>query len=56
MLVGTRQDCAEALDFVARGLVKCSIETREMSDIGRTLQELEEGKVTGRVVINVAKA
>ncbi|ORY79258.1 chaperonin 10-like protein [Leucosporidium creatinivorum] len=53
-MVGTVTDAKEALSFAARGLVKCEVETRGMEDIEQTLQDLEAGRIAGRVVIKIA--
>lgn len=53
-MVGTVTDAKEALSFAARGLVKCEVETRGMEDIEQTLEDLEAGRIAGRVVIKIA--
>lgn len=54
-MTGTVTDAKEALDFAARGLVKCEIEMRQLEDIEQTLQDLEAGAIAGRVVIKIAE-
>lgn len=51
-IVGTRQDMVEALDFYARGLVRPTISKRPLTDINAVLDEMEHGKIDGRVVID----
>ncbi|GAA6005292.1 hypothetical protein JCM11491_002648 [Sporobolomyces phaffii] len=53
--VGTPNDAIEALEFAARGLVKCQIEEREFSAevIEKTLEDLHRGTVVGRVVMRI---
>ena len=50
-IVGTRQDMIEALDFYARGLVKPKCAVRELDDINAVFEEMQQGKIDGRVVI-----
>jgi propanol-preferring alcohol dehydrogenase len=49
-IVGTRQDAAEALDFAARGLVKCKVEKAKLDDVVNVLQRVRQNKVEGRIV------
>jgi propanol-preferring alcohol dehydrogenase len=53
-LVGTRADLKEALSFAANGQVKARIETARLDDVNEVLQRLRDGKVNGRVVLNLA--
>ncbi|UPO75920.1 alcohol dehydrogenase AdhP [Arthrobacter sp. Helios] len=50
-IVGTRQDMIEAIDFYDRGLIKPKVSTRGLDEINDVLEELEAGKVDGRVVV-----
>ncbi len=50
-IVGSRADAAEALDFAARGLVKCNVETAELKDINKVITRLRANKVEGRIVL-----
>lgn len=50
-IVGTRQDMAEALDFSARGLIHPTVSTRELGEINDIFDEMEHGRIDGRVVI-----
>ena len=50
-IVGTRQDMIEALDFYARGLVKPKCAVRELDDINAVFEEMQQGKIDGRIVI-----
>ncbi len=52
-IVGTRQDAAEALDFAARGLVKCSVETAKLADVNSVMTKLRSNKVSGRIVLKM---
>ncbi len=50
-IVGTRQDLAEAIDFYDRGLIHPKVSTRNLDEINAVMDELEHGKVDGRVVV-----
>lgn len=50
-IVGTRKDLQECLEFAADGKVKTIIETVKMDDINRVFEDLEQGKINGRIVI-----
>ena len=54
-IVGTRQDMAEALDFAARGLVKCDIHVDKIDNINTIVDNLRVGKIQGRTVIEFLK-
>ena len=54
-LVGTRQDLEEAFQFAAEGKVVPKVELRPLEDINDIFEEMEEGKITGRMVIDFAK-
>lgn len=50
-IVGTRQDMVEALDFYARGKVTPRVHSRRLAEINTVFQEMREGHIDGRVVI-----
>ncbi|MGW5240123.1 alcohol dehydrogenase AdhP [Monashia sp. NPDC004114] len=50
-IVGTRQDLAEALDFYARGHIHATVTTRRLDEINEVFDEMQHGKIDGRVVI-----
>ena len=50
-IVGTRQDMVEALDFYAAGKIKPTFSTRRLEEINDVFQEMRDGKIEGRVVI-----
>lgn len=50
-IVGTRQDLAEAIDFYDRGLIRPKVSTRNLDEINAVFEELEQGRVDGRVVV-----
>ena len=51
-LVGTRQDLAEAFQFAAEGKVVPKVALRKLEEINDIFEEMEEGKITGRMVID----
>jgi propanol-preferring alcohol dehydrogenase len=50
-IVGTRKDLREALDFAARGLVRCDVEVAPLKFINHIVARLRDGKIQGRVVV-----
>ncbi|PNZ68912.1 alcohol dehydrogenase AdhP [Staphylococcus croceilyticus] len=50
-LVGTRQDLKEAFQFAAEGKVVPKVQTRKLEEINDIFEEMEEGTITGRMVI-----
>ena len=55
-IVGTRKDLEEALGFAAQGKVKATIEQLPLESINEVFKRLKEGKVNGRVVLEVAQS
>ena len=53
-IVGTRKDLQECLQFAADGKVKAIIEVKSISDINEIFSDMEQGEITGRVVISMA--
>ena len=51
-LVGTREDLAEAFQFAAEGKVVPKVAKRPLADINDIFHEMEEGKITGRMVVD----
>lgn len=51
-LVGTREDLKEAFQFAAEGKVVPKVAMRPVEDINDIFDEMEAGKITGRVVID----
>ncbi|KAF2093390.1 GroES-like protein [Rhizodiscina lignyota] len=51
--VGNNSDVQEALDFVARGLVKPLLTVGEFKDLDRFMDDMETGKMIGRAVIKI---
>ena len=53
-IVGTRQDLDEALVFAAEGKVKATIEQLPLEAINDVFARMKEGRVNGRVVLDIA--
>lgn len=53
-LVGTRKDLEEAFQFGAEGLVVPKVEKRSIEEAPQIFKEMEEGKITGRMVIDMS--
>ncbi|WVQ81821.1 hypothetical protein IAT38_003948 [Cryptococcus sp. DSM 104549] len=51
--VGNRQDAIEALDIAAAGKVKVVFESKELDALKDVYEDLEHGKIAGRIVLNV---
>ena len=54
-LVGTRKDLEEAFQFGAEGLVVPKVQLRALDEAPAIFQEMREGKITGRMVIDMKK-
>ncbi|KAI5970285.1 ADH1 [Candida margitis] len=53
--VGTKRDTTEAVGFFARGLIKCPIKVVGMTEVGKVFEEMAEGKILGRYVLDTSK-
>jgi len=53
-ITGGRLDAKEALDLAVRGIVKCKVDVRDLDQLESTLEELEAGKIQGRVVLKIS--
>ena len=53
-LVGTRKDLEEAFMFGAEGLVNPIVQTRKLEEINEIFEEMESGKIQGRMVIDMS--
>lgn len=51
--VGTREDMRELFELAAKGEVRCHIETRPLDTVNEVLTELKNGKVIGRIVLEM---
>ncbi|MBF1801205.1 alcohol dehydrogenase AdhP [Alcanivorax sp. ST75FaO-1] len=52
-IVGTRQDLQEALDFAGEGKVKATVATEKLDNINDVFQRMLEGKIEGRIVLDM---
>ncbi|EME36313.1 Alcohol dehydrogenase [Kocuria palustris PEL] len=50
-IVGTRRDMEEALEFYSRGLIHPTFSRRPLNEINEVLDEMDHGKIEGRVVL-----
>lgn len=53
-IVGTRADLAEAIAFASEGKIRTRTHTAPLEDINRVLADLAEGRVDGRMVLQIA--
>nr|WP_298249183.1 alcohol dehydrogenase AdhP [uncultured Halomonas sp.] len=53
-IVGTRQDLQEALDFAGEGKVGATVATDRLENINDIFQRMIEGKIEGRVVLDMS--
>uniref|UniRef100_A0AC34PUW7 Enoyl reductase (ER) domain-containing protein n=1 Tax=Panagrolaimus sp. JU765 TaxID=591449 RepID=A0AC34PUW7_9BILA len=53
--LGTREDFAEAMDFLSRGLVQIPLKVHGLTELPALLDDLDNGKVTGRIVLDTSK-
>lgn len=51
--VGTRQEAIETLDLAARGVIKTHYELAKMEDLADVFERMHEGKIAGRVVLDL---
>jgi len=54
-IVGTRKDLQETLQFAAEGKIKSKIEVRKLEEINEIFDDLEHGKINGRIVMDLNK-
>lgn len=54
-LVGNHKECLEAVDLVRRGVVKPDVRIRPFKDLPKVYEELEKGKITGRIVLKICE-
>jgi propanol-preferring alcohol dehydrogenase len=52
--VGTREDLREVLALAESGKLRCHISSRPLSEVNNAIEELNRGRVTGRIVLTVA--
>ncbi|KAH6675626.1 alcohol dehydrogenase-like protein [Halenospora varia] len=51
--VGNQREALEVLDMAARGIVKTHLRTEKMEKLTEVFQEMSEGKMKGRVVLDL---
>jgi alcohol dehydrogenase, propanol-preferring len=49
--VGTRRDLVDVLNMAAAGKVHCEIAARPLAQVNEVLEELRQGKISGRIVL-----
>jgi alcohol dehydrogenase, propanol-preferring len=52
--VGNRRDAIEALQFLARGIIKVHYETKKLEDLTETFERIHRGDLHGRVVLDLS--
>jgi propanol-preferring alcohol dehydrogenase len=52
--VGNQREALEVLDLAARGLVKTHYRTEKLEQLTEVFKEMDEGRLQGRVVIDLA--
>lgn len=52
--VGNQREALEILDMAARGIVKTKLRVEKMDKLTEVFQEMSEGKMQGRVVLDLA--
>jgi alcohol dehydrogenase, propanol-preferring len=50
--VGTRQDLREVLAMAGIGKIRCHVATRPLSEVNLVLNELREGRISGRIALS----
>src|SRR6516225_3463277 len=53
-IIGTRLDLQESLEFVAQGKVEATVSTDKLENINDVFVRLREGRIEGRVVLDLA--
>jgi len=51
--VGTRRELREVLALADAGKLHCQVTTRPLPEVNRALEELDQGRLTGRVVLTM---
>ena len=54
-IIGTRRDMDEALELAISASIQCTIEKQPLENINEVFSRLKEGKVIGRVVLEIGK-
>ncbi|KAJ5177688.1 Polyketide synthase enoylreductase [Penicillium coprophilum] len=53
--VGSRAEAIETMEFAARGIIKVHYRTEKMDALTEVFKEIEEGKLQGRVVLDLSE-
>jgi propanol-preferring alcohol dehydrogenase len=53
-IVGTRKDMQEAIAFAVEGKVKASVHPAKLEDINKVFDDMRNGDINGRVVLQIA--
>lgn len=51
--VGNRKEAIETLDLAARGIIKTHFRTAKMDELTNIFEEMDKGKIQGRVVLDL---
>jgi propanol-preferring alcohol dehydrogenase len=51
--VGNRKEAIETLDLAARGIIKTHFRTAKMEELTGIFEEMDKGKIQGRVVLDL---
>ncbi|KAI1826374.1 alcohol dehydrogenase [Xylaria intraflava] len=54
-LVGSQQECLEAVELVRKGVVRPVVSVRPFADLPAVYAEMERGDVVGRIVLKIAR-
>ncbi|KAH7010551.1 putative alcohol dehydrogenase [Ilyonectria destructans] len=52
--VGNQREAIEVLQLAARGIVKAHVEVRKMDDLTKVFEDMDQGKLRGRVVLELS--
>ncbi|RPA88165.1 putative alcohol dehydrogenase 1 [Ascobolus immersus RN42] len=53
--VGSMLDAQEAVDFFARGLIKCPTQIKKLEDLPSVYDDMKAARITGRIVLDLQK-
>jgi propanol-preferring alcohol dehydrogenase len=54
LIVGTRLDLQESLDFAARGQVAATVAADRLENINAIFARMHKGEIEGRIVLDMA--
>lgn len=55
-IVGTRKDMQEAISFAVEGKVKASVHAGKLEDINQIFDDMKNGRIEGRIVLEIGSA